>query len=78
VRLVGRDGLMFTLDNRRLAAFQQGGVGMPFRMGSSQMRVWRAARRCPGRGRGLPRMEVLTLPIRTTSTCLTLPSPALT
>lgn len=36
----------------------------------------------PGRGRGLPRMEVLTPPIWKTSTCLTLPvmqaSPALT
>jgi hypothetical protein len=30
------------------------------------------------RGRGLPMMEVLTLPIRKTSTCLTLPSNALT
>ncbi len=31
-----------------------------------------------GRGRGLPRMEVPTPAIRKTSTCLTLPSPALT
>ena len=29
-------------------------------------------------GRGLPKMEVLTPPIWKTSTCLTLPSPALT
>src|SRR4051794_10821055 len=35
--------------------------------GSSQLRVYlRAARRCPGRGRGLPRMGVPTLPIRKT------------
>ena len=39
-------------------------------------RPW--ARRWPGRGRGLPMMGVLTLPIGKTSTCLTLPSPALT
>jgi hypothetical protein len=32
-----------------------------------------SARRCPGRRRGLPRMEVLTLSIRKTSTCTTLP-----
>ena len=32
----------------------------------------------PDRGRGPPRMEVLTLPIRKTSTCLTLPSLPLT
>lgn len=43
--------------------------------GSSQSRVWWGwARRCPGRGRGLPMMGVLTQPIRKTSTCLTLPS----
>ena len=41
--------------------------------GSSQMRVWRPARRYLGRGRGLPMMGVLTLPIRKTSTCTTLP-----
>jgi DNA modification methylase len=46
--------------------------------GSSQLRVWWAARRCLGRGRGLPRMGVLTLPTGKTSTCLTLHSPALT
>lgn len=38
----------------------------------------RAARRYPDRGRGLPRMEVLTQPSRKTSTCLTLPSRPLT
>lgn len=37
-----------------------------------------AARRCLGRGRGLPMMEVLTLPIGKTSTCLTLPSTTVT
>jgi hypothetical protein len=36
------------------------------------------ARRSLGRGRGLPMMGVLTPPIGKTSTCLTLPSPALT
>ena len=36
------------------------------------------ARRCRGRGRGLPRMEVLTPNIWKTSTCLTLPSLPLT
>ena len=40
--------------------------------------VGRPARRWRDRGRGLPRMEVLTLPIRKTSTCPTLPSPVLT
>ncbi|WP_396350703.1 LysR substrate-binding domain-containing protein [Kocuria rhizophila] len=37
-----------------------------------------AARRCRGEGRGLPMMGVLTQPVRKTSTCLTLPSRALT
>ena len=48
--------------------------------GSSQIEgVVGSARRWLDRRRGLPRMEVLTLPIRKTSTCLTLPaSPALT
>ena len=36
------------------------------------------ARRWPGRGRGLPMMGVLTLPNRKASTCVTLPSLALT
>ena len=53
------------------------GSALGFR-GSSQLRVWWAARRCLGRGRGLPRMGVLTLPTGKTSTCLTLHSPALT
>ena len=43
-------------------------------------RVWRhsitAARRSADEGRGLPKMEVLTLTIRKTSTCPTLPLPA--
>ena len=47
--------------------------------GSSQLRVyWGLACRWPGRGRGLPMMGVLTLPTGKTSTCLTLPSLALT
>ena len=37
-----------------------------------------AARRCRGEGRGLPMMGVLTQPAWKTSTCLTLPSLALT
>lgn len=37
-----------------------------------------AAGRCRGEGRGLPMMGVLTQPVRKTSTCLTLPSRALT
>lgn len=37
-----------------------------------------AARRYRGEGRGLPMMGVLTQPVRKTSTCLTLPSRALT
>ena len=37
-----------------------------------------AARRCRGEGRGLPMMGVLTQPVWKTSTCLTLPSLALT
>ncbi len=47
--------------------------------GSSRSRVWvGGARRWLGRGRGLPMMEVLTPPIRKTSTCATLPSRVLT
>jgi hypothetical protein len=32
IRLVERDGNYFTLDNRRLAAFQEAGVDIPYRM----------------------------------------------
>jgi hypothetical protein len=32
IRLVERDGKLFTLDNRRLAAFQKAGVDVPYRM----------------------------------------------
>jgi hypothetical protein len=32
IRLVIRDGKLFTLDNRRLAAFQQAGMRVPYRM----------------------------------------------
>jgi hypothetical protein len=32
IRLVERDGLLWTLDNRRLAAFSAGGQQVPFRM----------------------------------------------
>ena len=35
--------------------------------------VVRVGASVPDRGRGLPKMEVLTPPIRKTSTCLTLP-----
>ncbi len=53
-------------------------VGGRFFTGSSQMRVWAGcevvgARRSRDERRGLPRMEALTLPIRKTPTCLTLP-----
>jgi hypothetical protein len=30
VRIVEKDGSIFTLDNRRLQAFQQGGVSIPY------------------------------------------------
>jgi hypothetical protein len=32
IRLVERDGLLFTLDNRRLAAFSAAGRPVPYRM----------------------------------------------
>jgi hypothetical protein len=32
VRLVGKNGELYTLDNRRLLAFQQAGIKMPYRM----------------------------------------------
>jgi hypothetical protein len=35
VRLFERNGSLFSLDNRRLAAFQEAGVPMPFRMATS-------------------------------------------
>jgi hypothetical protein len=36
IRLVVRNGQLFTLDNRRLAAFQQAGVAVPYRMATPQ------------------------------------------
>lgn len=36
IRLVERDGLMFTLDHRRLVAFQEAGVRVPFRMATQR------------------------------------------
>ena len=35
-RLVQRNGEIYTLDNRRLAAFQQAGVEVPYRMATPQ------------------------------------------
>lgn len=35
IRLVERDGNLFTLDNRRLVAFQQAGVSVPYRMATA-------------------------------------------
>jgi hypothetical protein len=32
VRLVEQDGKFYSLDNRRLAAFQEAGIDMPYRM----------------------------------------------
>ena len=68
------------LSDTELSALRAYTIGFVFQQfhGSSQLRVWWAARRCLGRGRGLPRMGVLTLPTGKTSTCLTLHSPALT
>jgi hypothetical protein len=34
--LVNKDGQLFTLDNRRLAAFQQAGVPVPFQMATPE------------------------------------------
>jgi len=36
VRLAQRDGVLYSLDNRRLYAFQQAGVPMPFRMATEE------------------------------------------
>ena len=49
-------------------------VGLPLNWLITDRGVGRTARRWRDRGRGLPRMGVLMLPIRKTSTCPTLPS----
>src|SRR5438094_231963 len=36
LRLVEKDGLLFTLDNRRLEAFRRAGVEIPWRMAPSE------------------------------------------
>jgi hypothetical protein len=36
IRLLERDGKIYTLDNRRLAAFQEAGVNVPYRMATPQ------------------------------------------
>lgn len=36
MRLVKIDGKLYSLDNRRLAAFQEAGVEMPYRMATPQ------------------------------------------
>jgi hypothetical protein len=36
IRLVEKDGLVFTLDNRRLFAFQKAGVQVPYRMATAE------------------------------------------
>jgi hypothetical protein len=36
VRLVEKEGLLFTLDNRRLEAFRRAGVEIPWRMATSE------------------------------------------
>ena len=36
VRLVERNGLMYTLDNRRLEAFRRAGVDVPYRMATAE------------------------------------------
>ena len=36
IRLVEYDGDLYTLDNRRLAAFQEAGVDVPYRMATVQ------------------------------------------
>jgi hypothetical protein len=36
LRLVERDGLLFTLDNRRLEAFRRAGVSIPWRMATEE------------------------------------------
>ncbi|MGC1491118.1 MAG: hypothetical protein WA798_07060, partial [Candidatus Acidiferrum sp.] len=36
IRLVNRDGLLYTLDNRRLYVFQQAGQKIPFRMATPE------------------------------------------
>ncbi len=44
VRLVEREGLLFTLDNRRLEAFRRAGVDVPYRMasdGEASGEVWK-------------------------------------
>ena len=36
LRLVEREGLLFTLDNRRLEAFRRAGVAIPWRMATAE------------------------------------------
>lgn len=36
IRLVEREGLLFTLDNRRLEAFRRAGVDVPYRMATAK------------------------------------------
>jgi hypothetical protein len=36
LRLVERNGLLFTLDNRRLEAFRRAGVNLPWRMATEE------------------------------------------
>jgi hypothetical protein len=36
IRVLERDGNIYTLDNRRLAAFQQAGVDVPYRLATPQ------------------------------------------
>jgi hypothetical protein len=36
IRLVDKDGVLYSLDNRRLQAFQQAGVPIPYRMATPQ------------------------------------------
>src|SRR4051794_10655762 len=61
----GAAGLLYDEFGRLLTVEGVGGV--------MSTRAVCSARRGPGRGRGLPRMEVLTPPIRKISTCLTPP-----
>ena len=61
IRLVERDGSLFTLDNRRLEAFRRAGVDVPYRMATPEeiaREVWEFTTRNYGvsvRVRGEPK-----------------------
>lgn len=51
VRLVEREGILFTLDNRRLEAFRRAGMDVPYRMASDDEafgEIWKFTTRNDG------------------------------